>query len=253
MDANHAWRVQCAEPESRSSSPSGDLIPLVVVGDVHGDLPGLVRALGRFAPPAWRTIVLGDVVDGGDFGVGALRWIRDRPNTELVIGNHEVMILAALEEYPGRGPTTAFWQGMGGQLHDLRELAGDPGLQAWLRMRPALIRIAPDTLLQHCDSDSLLRFVGEEARDAVALINEQVHRLLDERDYQPLWDAMTERGVFERQPMRLEAWLRRTGSRRVVHGHTPMRGPMPRVYAAGRAVGYDGGRGRTIAAPLPLD
>ncbi|HVB76806.1 MAG TPA: metallophosphoesterase [Candidatus Nitrosotalea sp.] len=229
------------------------MIPLVVVGDVHGDLPGLVRALGRFAPPAWRTIVLGDVVDGGDFGVGALRWIRDRPNTELVIGNHEVMILAALEEYPGRGPTTAFWQGMGGQLHDLRELAGDPGLQAWLRMRPALIRIAPDTLLQHCDSDSLLRFVGEEARDAVALINEQVHRLLDERDYQPLWDAMTERGVFERQPMRLEAWLRRTGSRRVVHGHTPMRGPMPRVYAAGRAVGYDGGRGRTIAAPLPLD
>ena len=38
--------------------------------------------------------VLGDVIDGGDGGVGLLRWMMDQPNVELILGNHEAMLLS---------------------------------------------------------------------------------------------------------------------------------------------------------------
>ncbi len=77
-----------------------------------------------------------------------------------------------------------------------------------------------------------------------ARVNREVARLLEAGDTQPLLDRMTSRGVFRRQPLRLEAWLRRTGARRVVHGHTPHRNRRPEVYAGGRAIDFDGGMGR---------
>ncbi len=39
--------------------------------------------------------VLGDVIDrNGDGGVGLLRWMMEQPNVELILGNHEAMLLA---------------------------------------------------------------------------------------------------------------------------------------------------------------
>jgi len=39
--------------------------------------------------------VLGDVIDrNGDGGVGLLRWMMEQPNVELILGNHEAMLLS---------------------------------------------------------------------------------------------------------------------------------------------------------------
>ena len=219
-------------------------LPTLIVGDVHGDLERLFGGLKPYPAARWRTIFLGDLVDGGPFGVGALRYARDRPNSTVLLGNHEVLMLAALRDRAERGPGLHSWLGVAGQPHDLEELARDEPLQQWLRGRPAMVMLEDGTLVQHCDSDELARLVGAGEPDPVDAINREVSRLLAACDTQPLVDAMTSRGVFRRQPLRLDAWLARTGARRVVHGHTPHRSKGPDVYAGGRAICFDGGMGR---------
>jgi len=219
-------------------------LPFLVVGDVHGDLERLFSGLKPYPADRWRTIFLGDLVDGGPFGVGALRYARDRPNSAVLLGNHEVMMLGALRDRVERGPELHAWLGAGGQPHDLEELARDEPLQAWLRERPAMLILEDGTLAQHCDSDELGALVPRDAPDQVDAVNGEVRRLLAAGDVRPLVDRMTSRGVFRRQTLRLEAWLDRMGARRVVHGHTPHRDRQPDVYAGGRAICYDGGMGR---------
>src|SRR5713226_7068617 len=118
-------------------------LPVLIVGDVHGDLERLFEALKPYPADRWRTIFLGDLVDYGLFGVGALRYARDRPSSTVLLGNHEVAMLWALRE-PER---IGWWIGIGGQRHDLDELARDVGLQSWLLARPALVRLPDRTLV----------------------------------------------------------------------------------------------------------
>ena len=178
-----------------------------------------------------------------------------------------LLTLAALRDRRERGQAYVSWVGAGGQPHDLEELAKDDGLQAWMRRLPALVLLEDRTLAQHCDSDELGALVPLDEPDQVAAVNREVRRLVDAGDLRPLIDRMTSRGVFRRQTLRLEAWLARTGARRVVHGHTPHRGRQPEAYAGGRAICFDGGMGRwgrpgalrggsvrgTIAPLPPLD
>src|SRR6266566_3493408 len=132
-------------------------LSVLIVGDLHGDLERLFQALRSYPADRWHTVFVGDLVDYGLFGVGALRYARDRPNTTVVIGNHEVALLWALRD-PSR---IGFWMSIGGQRHDLDELARDAPLQAWLRDRPAMVRLADDTLVQHCGHDGYPRGIDK--------------------------------------------------------------------------------------------
>ena len=38
--------------------------------------------------------VLGDVIDRGNDGIRILKWLMSKPNTQLILGNHEAMMLA---------------------------------------------------------------------------------------------------------------------------------------------------------------
>src|SRR3974390_1256499 len=116
-------------------------LPVLIVGDAHGDLDRLFPALDPSPADRWRTIFLGDLVDYGVFGVGALRYARDRPNSIVLLGNHEVAMLWALRD-PSR---VGYWISIGGQRHDLEELSKDVSLQAWLYARPALVRLGGGT------------------------------------------------------------------------------------------------------------
>ena len=60
---------------------AADRLPVLIVGDVHGDIERLFQALRPYPAGEWRTIFLGDLVDYGMFGVGTMRFARDRPNT----------------------------------------------------------------------------------------------------------------------------------------------------------------------------
>src|SRR5207244_484778 len=87
----------------------------------------------------WRTFFLGDLVDYGMFGVGCLRFARDRDNTEVLLGNHEAAMLWALRD-PAR---IGFWISVGGQPHDLDELRVYDPLQQSCTTRPASCHLRP--------------------------------------------------------------------------------------------------------------
>ena len=215
-------------------------LPVLIVGDVHGDLERLFAALKPYPAEQWRTIFLGDLVDFGPFGVGCMRFARDRKNTEVLLGNHEVAMLGALRD-PSR---IGFYVGIGGQPHDLEELRKDEPLQLWMKHRPLLLKLADGTLVQHCGNDDYRMLLGEEKSDPVSTINTNGRLVLEAGDDHLLWDVMSGKGIFATQPERLDRWLELTGSRRVVFGHTPHHGPAPAHYHGGKAINYDGGLAR---------
>jgi hypothetical protein len=211
-------------------------LPVLVVGDVHGDLERLFAALRPYPADRWHTVFVGDLVDFGMFGVGALRYARDRANTTVILGNHEVAMLWALRD-PSR---VGFWMSIGGQQHDLEELRRDAALQAWLRERPAMVRLHDATLVQHCGHDGYSRWMDPRAADKVESINSRARDLLMHGGEQELWDVLSARMIFDQQLDRLLNWLEATNSRRVVFGHTPHNNPRPAVYHGGKAVNFDG-------------
>src|SRR5258706_3004918 len=221
-------------------SPSIHDLPVLIVGDVHGDLERLFQALKPHPADGWRTIFLGDLVDYGPFGIGAVRYARDRANSIVVLGNHEVAMLWALRD-PAR---IGFGMSIGGQRHDLDELAKDDPLEKWMRERPALVRLPHDTLIQHCGSDSYANLLEKGDADPVAAINGRVLELLTNGGEPELWDLMSGKNIFTAQPDRLDRWLEVTGSRRVVFGHNPHRESRPEAYHGGRAINFDGGFSR---------
>ena len=220
--------------------PGPENPPILIVGDIHGDLERLFQALKPYPAVEWRTIFLGDLVDYGPFGVGALRYARDRPNSTVLLGNHEVAMLWALRD-PSR---VGFWIGIGGQDHDLKELAKDSALQLWMRERPALLELPDRTVVQHCGSDSYAVLLEKDSQDPVASINARVHDLLSNGGEAKLWDLLSGKNIFPTQPLRLDRWLELTGGRRVVFGHNPHRSSAPELSHGGKAINFDGGFSR---------
>lgn len=210
-------------------------LAVLIVGDVHGDLERLFAALKPYPADKWRTVCVGDLVDYGMFGVGALRYARDRPNTEVLLGNHEVAMLWALRD-PAR---IGFWMSIGGQQHDLEELRKDEALQQWMRERPAVMRIG-DTLIQHCGNDSYLELGGTDES-----VNVRTRALLESGGEQQLWNLLSSPNVFESQPQRLERYLEVMHADRAVFGHKPHRGSTPMTYHGGKAINFDGGLSRS--------
>src|SRR2546428_9823941 len=100
-------------------------LQVLIVGDVHGDLERLFEALRPYPADQWRTLFVGDLVDYGMFGVGALRYAPDRPHTDVLLGNHEAAMLLALRERERIGR----WISPAGQRHAPAELARGQPLQ----------------------------------------------------------------------------------------------------------------------------
>src|SRR3984893_6539841 len=185
-------------------------LPVLIVGDVHGDLERLFEALRPDPAASWHTVFVGDLVDYGMFGVGALRYARDRANTTVLLGNHEVAMLWSL-----RDPTRiGLWMSLGGQRHDLDELARDSALQEWMRERPALVHLADGTLAQHCGNDGYASLIDIDDPRPVEAINARVRDLLNGEGEATLWDVLSGPNIFATQGMRLDRWLEITDSRR---------------------------------------
>ena len=216
-------------------------LPVLIVGDVHGDIERLFAALKPYPATEWHTIFLGDLVDYGAYGVGCLRYARDRPNTDVILGNHEVAMLWAL-----RDPTRiGFFITIGGQQHDLDELRSDEPLQEWLKTRPLMIKLADGTLAQHCGNDDYRLLLADDLSDPVDRINLAATLVLEAGNPDLLWQVMSGKAAFATQPERLERWLELTGCRRVVFGHTPHRSSTPARYHHSKAINFDGGLSRS--------
>ena len=68
-----------------------------VISDLHGYRIEKLKELlekANFSEND-RLYILGDVIDrNGDGGIGVLQWLIKKPNAELIMGNHEAMLLA---------------------------------------------------------------------------------------------------------------------------------------------------------------
>lgn len=65
-----------------------------VLSDVHGHLRALDHALEMAQPGAHDTVfVLGDMVDRGPDPLGVINAVRALPNAQVLMGNHEAMLL----------------------------------------------------------------------------------------------------------------------------------------------------------------
>ena len=90
---------------------------IYVSSDWHGCSPGEIQRLldrAGFCDSDF-LFVLGDVIDRGQHGAELLLWLSGMPNAQLIMGNHEAMMLACLfifEEAPEETPDLTIEQRM---------------------------------------------------------------------------------------------------------------------------------------------
>jgi len=224
--------------------------PVLVVGDVQGDSERLAEALAAYPEDELDTIFLGDFFQGGPpgaaGGAAAARIARSRRNSRSILGNHDLLLLCVLEEVRlGRTPEAVLathrrslaevWLWRRGDWADLRAVADDAGLEAWLRDLPLMLRLDDGTLIQHSDDDAY-----ERLGDDVDTVNARARAALAEPGgaWTVFWHTVGRRAFDD--PERLERHLTRFSGTRVVHGHTPHRGDRPAARHGGRLWSFDG-------------
>ena len=234
---------------------------LFVVSDVHGyvdDLrqalaeAGLVAADGGWTGGDAQLWVLGDLLDRGPDGVGAIDLVRalqqQAPDqVHVLMGNHEALALG-YKLFP-RSRFGEVWAVNGGHESDQEHLGHDH--VSWIRSLPVVGRHG-DYLLMHSDTTEYL-----EWGDSVDDINQTVGSLLaDDDDAEAHWEvfaSLTSRYDFARAGGARVAQdlLAALGGRCIVHGHSiigtltgqpshEITGPI--AYADGQVVAIDGGR-----------
>ena len=249
----------CAGPQPRVllSHPK-PLVPAFVVGDVHGHLDILVKLLRdaglvdsnlRWSGRDARLWLVGDLVDRGPDGIGAIDFVM-RLETEgpvrCLLGNHEAGLLAAWRYRDAGGLADelfrSLWELNGGQAWDLARFGPEHG--AWIEQLPALA-LDGDWLLLHSDTDLYLRF-GQSADE----INRSISGVLSGRDPDAVDDllgSLADRSAF-RDAAVVDRVLGTLGGGRIVHGHTPIAfvtGAEPELviepleYGGGRVLNVD--------------
>ena len=69
---------------------------IYVTSDLHGCHPDAFQALldrSGFTENDF-LFILGDVIDRGEYGAELLLWLTQQPNVQLILGNHEALLLA---------------------------------------------------------------------------------------------------------------------------------------------------------------
>jgi len=224
--------------------------PILIVGDVQGDVERLREALQPYPEDEVDTLFLGDFFQGGEPGAGggaaAARLAMQRRNARAVIGNHDIFLLVILERRRGVGDSGSWrardggaiediWLNRRGDWADLDAVDDDPALERWVRSLPAMLRLDDGTIVQHTDDDAYAELGGD-----IDGVNQHMRGLLE----QPGGVRAALRFTIGRHAFddvtRLDRYLAHFDGRRLVHGHTPHHEDAPRVAHGGRVLGFDG-------------
>jgi hypothetical protein len=255
---------------------SAVIIPMYIIGDIHGHLDRAVALLetaglisdNRSWSGGRETLwFIGDYFDAGPDGAGTVELIMRLQEgaaaaggrVGALLGNHEALILALLtfgDQRIGlsRLSPRAKWRDADGQESDLQRLT--PDHITWLRQLPAMA-LEDGYLLAHADS-----LFYQNYGLTVAAVNEVIRWIL-EGDDSDAWEELLdfgERYAFwggKAASKRAATFLATFGGRQFIHGHTPISkvtGQEPQLvseplrYANGLCLNIDhglylGGRG----------
>lgn len=162
--------------------------PFAAIGDIHGCLELLSRALET---TEGQIVCVGDYIDRGPDSAGVLALLQSRPDITCLMGNHEEMLLAFLDDPLTHAPR---WLTFGGantldsygvsqkgtatQMRDALRAAMGSRTESWLRALPSYWQsgnvavthagAAPDLPMERQD-DKVLRWghpqFGRRVRD----------------------------------------------------------------------------------------
>lgn len=243
---------------------------IYVVGDIHGHYSKLVGLLTDHnlinEELTWcgedaTVCFIGDYVDRGPQGVEAIELVmrlqteatESGGNVVALLGNHEVLILAARRFANAHSPDgSAFkrsWRRNGGVEEELERLS-----QAhvdWMSSLPAMALLG-NRLIMHADS-MLYATYG----NTIDEVNQSFREML-QSESQRIWlrliNEFAERFVFSHGGLegreKVAELLELYGGNGLIHGHTPIayvidspphqiRGPL--IYADKKVVNVDGG------------
>lgn len=91
---------------------------IFILSDLHGQAESLNNFLNEKGVTVNDLIIInGDAIDRGPDGIALLQWAKKNDNVLFLKGNHEELMLDALEEqtYRNYGPKMRCWIGNGGQ------------------------------------------------------------------------------------------------------------------------------------------
>jgi len=95
---------------------------IYVMSDIHGNMRRFDSVMNQIQlQPGDTLYVLGDVIDRYPDGIRILRQIMSMPNVKMLLGNHEYMMLNALEYVPQKDAAAAnramnLWYRNGGEV-----------------------------------------------------------------------------------------------------------------------------------------
>jgi serine/threonine protein phosphatase 1 len=131
--------------------------PVGIIGDVHGRADLLSALVGRLDGKA-RILLVGDYIDRGEESAQVLDYLIARPEIECLMGNHEAMCLAFLDNPMKHG---ARWLRNGG-LQTLASFGvpASPDPDSFPGVRDALARSMGDERIDWLRALPLFRQVG---------------------------------------------------------------------------------------------
>jgi hypothetical protein len=242
---------------------------LYIMGDVHGQFErlrqhlhaaGLIKSNLSWSGGTAYLWFIGDYCDRGPDGIAVIELIMGlQPQAAAaggrvgaLCGNHDAMLLAA-DRYgslPSGSAGMSFfsdWLHNGGNIQDLDNL--ETIHVDWLASLPAMTLVG-DLLLVHADAMFYCNY-GE----SLEAVNRSFNTIMQHgtpQAFDRLLDEFSQRRAFVGPEGRknLDAFLRRYGGKKLVHGHTPiskitselpLRTDQPYWYQDGRCCNIDGG------------
>lgn len=156
-----------------------------VTSDIHGKLDRLKRLIETIELSADdKLYIIGDLVDRGDKPIGTIEFVMDHPNIEVIIGNHDEMMLHSIKYEDevqierwgrnGSGPTIdGFFK---------KDLDEQEKILSYIDGLPYFKIIDNKYLLVHAGFDPAKLFEDMEKMSLEEALNSQKDRLVWVRD-----------------------------------------------------------------------
>lgn len=227
------------------------------VSDLHGQFHTFAEGLKRISfGDRDRLYVIGDAIDRGPDGIKLLQYIKEHPNMDLILGNHEFMMLNSVDlsgKTECNGPDTDLWirfNGGGFTYMEYTELtlAERHDLLEWLNNRYVIRTINVNNelfCLTHSYYDA--RFENKKYRDMA---------------YADVWDVVW-KSIYRFDELTHGKNIYPHYHYTFITGHVPVQIVMDeyagymnpnrlRAYKNANMINIDGGCGRTLGDGLQI-